>query len=216
MSGSAGSIKLLAASPAVSTTAAGTAQLGIPPVPAAGGRRSSTLLREVWLLRDNASPAFTAMQWLSMAFPAFPFEAATGCGEDLLGKSAAPGLVPGGAALSQRRCAEAAMAGRCCCEGGAHTTVTRSPALAGTSAVEVPTLRQQQQQCGARRSGCQRPAQPVQCGQYSRGQANVTRLCRTPGTSLPASLRSQPTNTQTDQSTSGRKPPALPAPLLPT
>ena len=73
-------------------------------------------------------------------------------------EAAAPGLVPCGAALSQRRCA---VAGRCCCcegGGGAHTTVTRSPALAGTSAVEVPTL-WWQQRSGARRSGCQQPVQ---------------------------------------------------------
>ena len=46
---------------------------------------------------------------------------------------AAPGLLPCGVALSRRRCAKK---GRC----GAHTTVTRSPTLAGTSAVGVPSL----------------------------------------------------------------------------
>lgn len=44
-----------------------------------------------------------------------------------------PGLVPCGAALSRRRCAKNE---RC----GAHTTVMRSPSLAGTSAVAVPSL----------------------------------------------------------------------------
>lgn len=50
-------------------------------------------------------------------------------------QTALPGLVPCGAAPSKRRRASGE---RCC---GAHTSVTRSPALAGTSAVAVPTLR---------------------------------------------------------------------------
>lgn len=172
MRGSAGSMSPLAASPAVSTTAAGSAQLGRPVVVPAGARSTAVSVRVVWLDTDSASPAqqkggagrgegaaagkqagrqkTSALRALHSrrhrhqrhslppqeSKPSSRAEMRHAQAGQCCRRLGAPGLVPCGAVPSSRRCASGEL--RCC---GAHTTVTRSPTLAGTSAVGVPVLR---------------------------------------------------------------------------